>query len=151
MADQATRDPPALRQELARLQRRFSGVVGQLLGARQRMLRGSFVLLHRKCGKPNCACTRGELHPGRYLSWSEQGRTRTVYVGADDAAHVRTGAERYQRFRQARAELVKISTRVVEVVDALGEALIDSWEPKRSGSRNRRGGRGGGGGESGKS
>src|SRR6266511_5990075 len=63
------------------------------------------------------ACARGEPHPTRYLSWSQQGRTRIAYVSAHNAATVREAANRYQRFRAARAELVKLCGRFLEVVD----------------------------------
>jgi hypothetical protein len=48
-----------------------------------------------------------------------------VYVSADQAATVKTAAERYQRFRRARAQLVKLSTRTVALADRLQQALTE--------------------------
>jgi len=120
-----------------------------LFGTRQRMMRGSFVVLGKKCGKAGCTCTRGELHPTRYLSASQDGRTRMVYVSAEQAATVKPAAERYQRFRRARAQLVKLSTRTVALADRLQHALTEPLATPRARRRTagpgneRRGGDGG--------
>lgn len=118
-------DPAALRQLIARTEQAREHQLRVLFSTRQRMMRGSFVVLRKKCGKAGCTCTRGMLHPTRYLSASEQGRTRMVYVSAEQAATVKAGAERYQRFRRARAELVKLSRRTVALADRLQQALTD--------------------------
>lgn len=125
MARSKADDPAALRQLIARTEQAREHQLRVLFSTRQRMVRGSFVVLGKKCGKAGCACTRGALHPTRYLSASEQGRTRMVYVSAAQAATVKAGAERYQRFRRARAELVKLSTRTVALADRLQQALTD--------------------------
>jgi hypothetical protein len=119
-------DPAALRQLIGRTERQRTRQLQVLLSTRQRLVRGSFVVLGKKCGKAGCACTRGALHATRYLSASEQGRTRMVYVSAEEAAAVKTAAERYQRFRRARAQLVKLSMQTVALADRLQQALTAS-------------------------
>ena len=133
-------DPAALRQLIGRTERQRTQQLEVLLSTRQRLARGSFVVLGKKCGKAGCACTRGALHPTRYLSASEQGRTRMVYISAQEAAGVKSAAERYQRFRRARAQLVKLSTRTVALADRLGRALTEPL-PACAARRQRRGGR----------
>jgi hypothetical protein len=155
MARSKSDDPAALRQLIARTERAREQQLRVLFATRQRMVRGSFVVLGKKCGKAGCACTRGELHPTRYVSASEAGRTRMVYVAAPQAATVKAGTERYQRFRRARAALVKLSTRTITLADRLQQALTDALgapgtrrrqaEPAQEGSggdggRHRRGG-----------
>jgi len=132
-------DPAALRQLIGRTERQRTQHLEELLSTRQRLVRGSFVVLGKKCGKAGCACTRGALHPTRYLSASEQGRTRMVYVSAEEAAAVKTAAERYQRFRRARAQLVKLSTRTVALADRLQQALTEPL-PAQARRRQRSGG-----------
>ena len=35
-----------------------------------------------RCGKENCRCAEGDLHgPYYYAYWSEEGKTRTQYIG----------------------------------------------------------------------
>jgi predicted Zn-dependent protease len=70
--------------------------------AAPRMIRGSVVTHRRRCGKPNCRCTAGELHEAVVLSYSERGRTRFLMLPASEVAAVRAAAERY---RAAEAKL----------------------------------------------
>ena len=68
-----------------------------------RLVRGSVVVQHRRCGQPNCHCADGqELHETTALSYSDAGRTRALMIDAADLAAVRRSVERY---RQARAKL----------------------------------------------
>ena len=69
-----------------------------------RMIRGSVVVQRRRCGKANCRCTDGEsLHEATVLSYSEDGRNRTVMLAADQVGPVRAAVERY-RAAQAKLE-----------------------------------------------
>ena len=144
MAGSKRDDPAALRQLVGRTERQRTRQVEVLLSTRLRLVRGSFVLLGKKCGKAGCACTRGALHATRYLSASEQGRTRMVYVSAEDAAAVKSAAERYQRFRRARAQLVKLSTQTVTLADRLQQALTEPVARRRQRSGGPAGQRSGG-------
>ena len=44
------------------------------------LLRGNLLQRRRVCGKPNCKCTRGELHASLYLVFSEGGKLRQIFV-----------------------------------------------------------------------
>ena len=45
------------------------------------MIRGSVVVQRRRCGTPTCRCADGEqLHESTVLSYSHQGRNRTVML-----------------------------------------------------------------------
>ena len=69
-----------------------------------RMIRGSVVVQRRRCGKANCRCTDGEsLHEATVLSYSQDGRNRTVMLSAEQIAPVRAAVERY-RAAQAKLE-----------------------------------------------
>ena len=65
------------------------------------LLRGSLVTLRRRCGKPNCRCATGEAHETPALSYSMDGRTKTVTLREQDLAHVVAGLARYEQARQA--------------------------------------------------
>ena len=68
-----------------------------------RMIRGSVVVQRRRCGKSSCRCADGEsLHKSTALSYSEDGRNRTVMLGAAEVAAVTAAVGRY---RSARARL----------------------------------------------
>ena len=68
-----------------------------------RMLRGSLVVQRRRCGKRNCRCADGtDLHETPALSYTRDGRTRTVVLSASEVDEVRAAIGRY---RTAVAEL----------------------------------------------
>jgi hypothetical protein len=112
------------------------GQVKELLAA-DAMVAGSFVTLARGCGKATCRCARGEKHQGKYLSRSEGGRTRLVYVPAGDEVEVATRAERYRRFREARAVLMKLAAETAQAADALQIVLTQPY-PKEARRRRKR-------------
>jgi len=130
-------DPSRIRQQLVQTEARRDQHLQVLLDTRLRMIRGSFVLLGKKCGKPNCRCSTGEPHPTHYLSISEEGRKRMVHVRSVDLAMVREAAERYRSFREARAALVKLSAEVVALADALQECLVDPYPSASKGGKSR--------------
>lgn len=77
-----------------------------------RVLRGSLIVLKRKCGKANCRCARGQPHQTPALSYSLGGVTRIVTLRAADVAAVRAALARYRRevARWERAALTGIAT-----------------------------------------
>jgi hypothetical protein len=101
-----SRDLSKLRQQIYKLQGEHARLVQRMLKSRG-MVKGSVVTLARRCGKPGCKCNRGEKHKSKYLSISEGGKTRMVYLKPGMEMKVGEAAERYRRFRRARAQLVK--------------------------------------------
>jgi hypothetical protein len=68
-----------------------------------RLLRGSLVVQRRRCGKRNCRCAKGtELHETPAVSYTRNGRTRTVVLSESEVEAVRAAIGRY---RTAVAEL----------------------------------------------
>lgn len=98
------------------------------------MVQGSFYLLRRKCGKPNCRCARGQLHATYVLTRSEQGKDRLYSVPKDQRASLRQWAAEYRRYQRARAVLAKRSGRLLVLVDAMAARRLLVWPPKNPGS-----------------
>ncbi len=81
--------------------------------------RGSVTENWRKCGKPNCACA-APGHPGhgpRFLWTRSEGRRKRVgrQLAAAEVGKVRAEVARHAEFQE-------ISTRIVEVNEAICEA-----------------------------
>lgn len=93
------------------------------------MIVGSFVTLGRRCGKPTCHCAQGDKHYGKFISRSEGGRTRLIYVPGGEEVDVATKADRYRSFRQARADLMKLANQTAELADTLQQALTEPYPP----------------------
>jgi len=119
-----------LRQKLWRAYAALARTLRQLQRA-QPMVQGSFYLLRRKCGKPNCRCATGELHASWVLTRSEAGQDRIYSVPKDQRAQVRQWALEYRRYQRARAALVKAHPRLVALADQMAEQRLLVWPEKK--------------------
>lgn len=61
------------------------------------LLRGSLIVLRRKCGKPSCSCAKGALHETPALSYSLRGVTKMLTLRRQDLPEVRAGLRRYKK------------------------------------------------------
>jgi hypothetical protein len=107
-----------LRQELRRLLEDLECSVEVVFG-RAPLIKGNVYEMARKCGKPSCTCTRGQLHKSLVLSWSHQGKTRLKSIPAEKLAELRRKSEEYLRFRRARAQVTVIHKQMLEVIDRI--------------------------------
>lgn len=82
-----------------------------------RMIRGSVVVQRRRCGTATCRCAAGkQLHESTVLSYSDQGRNKTVMLAAEEIEKVRAAVARYRAAQakleeQANAGLAALLTR----------------------------------------
>jgi hypothetical protein len=83
-----------LRQELRRLLADLERSLEVVFG-RTSWVKGNVYEIARKCGKPSCTCTRGQLHKSRVLSWSYQGKTRLKSIPAERLEELRRKSEKY--------------------------------------------------------
>jgi len=108
----------SLRQTLVRLKDRPVKLLPIFLEG-YHMVKGTVYALRRRCGKPNCRCAGGKLHETTVLSASISGRSRLWTVPADQVGKMRKLTKRYQRFRAARADFVKLYTKMLRAIDAI--------------------------------
>lgn len=116
-------NPSQIRQRIRGLEDSLGSLVAQLLAERGPLRRGSFVTLHRKCGKATCHCAHGPGHPASYLSTRHEGRTRLFYLTREVRDQVAEEAGRYRTFRQRRALLAKRMRAILTGLDELARAL----------------------------
>jgi hypothetical protein len=94
------------------------------------MVRGTFYLLRRKCGKPNCRCARGQLHASWVLSRSEEGKDRLYAVPKSERLRVRRGAAEYRRYQRARALWAKRHAEVLALAEEIAKHRLQVWPKK---------------------
>ncbi len=70
--------------------------------ARPLVLHGTLTTFRRRCGKPGCRCASGEPHESPALTYTEEGRTKTLTLSATEVVEVRAALARYE---SARADL----------------------------------------------
>jgi hypothetical protein len=103
---------------LRRLLQNLEGCLEVAFG-RAPLVKGNVYEMARKCGKPNCVCTRGELHRSMVLSWSEEGKTRLLSIPPQRLRELQEKSEEYLRFRRARARVTEICRDIVGVLDQM--------------------------------
>ena len=117
----------SLRSQLLKAQEGLPDLLEHCLG-REPLLPGSLYTLRRKCGKPNCRCSRGELHESTVLSYRGQGRPRNISPPAELLESLRSMTHAYRRCRQARAKLVSWQRQLLALVDALEASRVQQGE-----------------------
>ena len=119
-----------LRQKLWRAYAALARTLRQLQRD-QPMLQGSFYLLRRKCGKPNCRCASGPLHASWVLTRSEAGKDRIYSVPKAQRAQVRRWALEYRRYQRARAALAKAHPKLLALADQMAGQRLLVWPKKK--------------------
>jgi hypothetical protein len=73
-------------------------------------VRGSVVLMKRRCTYPRCRkCASGEGHPTWVLTVSRKGKTHTVYLGPRRRVSAQHLAENYRRLQRLIEELAEVN------------------------------------------
>ena len=86
---------------------------------RSPLVKGNVYELARKCGKPNCICTRGQLHRSMVLTWSEGGKRRLFSIPPERVGELKEKSEEYLRVRRARARVTEICREILVVLDQM--------------------------------
>ena len=110
--------PSRLRQALRHLLRELEGSL-EVAFNRSPLVKGNVYQMARKCGKPNCICTRGQLHRSMVLSWSEGGKSRLFSVPPERVGELKERSEEYLRVRRARARVTEICKEILAVLDQM--------------------------------
>ena len=108
--------------QLRQTLRYLSGQLNQLMDpffSQKPVIKGSVYELKRKCGKPGCKCTQGELHSSMVLSASEKGRTRLRVIPKGFLVEVQIKVQRYQKLRGARAQVVETHKKILQALDEM--------------------------------
>jgi hypothetical protein len=107
-----------LRQALRHLLRELEECL-EVAFERSPLVKGNVYQMARKCGKPNCVCTRGGLHRSMVLSWSEGGKSRLRSIPPERLGELKEKSEEYLRFRRARARVTEICREILAVLDQM--------------------------------
>lgn len=59
------------------------------------LLRGSLIVLRRRCGKLTCRCAKGKPHETPALSYSLKGTTRILTLREEDVRFAKAALARY--------------------------------------------------------
>ena len=121
MSIKTTRDKKKfsqLRQSLARLANEIGQIVEPFFSDKP-VIKGSVYELKTKCGKPGCKCAQGQLHHRMVLSASEKGKTQLRAIPRGFLVEVQTKVRSYQELRRARARLIEVQRKIVQLIDEM--------------------------------
>lgn len=118
-----------LRQEIARCLKDIVQLKDEL-ATRKPMARGTVYILKRKCGKQNCRCQKGKLHPQICLAWGEGGKKYLRPLRGQEIDRYKKLTAYHRRFRKARTKFIKLGKRMVELSNKLEQEML-----KRGGKR----------------
>ena len=124
-----------LRQQLSEAGRLFDLQLRTVMEHKE-LMRGGVYRLRRKCGKPGCRCTRGQLHESWVHLVREGGVQRTRVLPKGEVARWRALADQYRRFRLARRELKRQYDKILLLVDQLEGARAVLPPTRQKGDNN---------------
>jgi hypothetical protein len=84
--------------------------------------RGSVHEARRRCGKPTCRCTRGELHVSTVFSDRSGEKQRNLTLKGKALERFRKMTEAYRHVRRHRARAVAVQREILEIFDVLEAA-----------------------------
>ena len=116
--------------QLQALEKRRAVLIERLCQA-QAMIKGSFSTSYRRCGQANCRCAEGKGHPMNRISYTDQGKSRTKLVRAEDIEWAKQMTEFYKRFRKDRQALRQLEKKLNLAIDQLETKTITRTAAKR--------------------
>jgi len=101
------RQQPTGRSHLSARERDFRSRLAKLIHG-DGILRGSLSVRERTCGKPTCKCAKGEKHVSLYLTFSEDGKYRQLFVPKHLEEEVRAWVSNHQKARELLEEISRL-------------------------------------------
>jgi len=117
---------PEARKEFGRLSRERYRLEQEVVSglSRKKLIAGTPVEKYKACNKGNCKCTRGELHgPAYYVSRKEGGKTKMIFIRRKLWPKVEEKVKRYQRWRVIRAQVVRMNSEMLALIDRMEKAV----------------------------
>ena len=92
--------------------RKQQRLMDRLLRATEIMVQGGLSETSRRCGNPNCVCSRDpeRLHgPHLYVTYREDGKSRSLYVPPEHAQAAREAQQAWANFWEIGCSLAKVN------------------------------------------
>lgn len=62
-------------------------------------MEGSLSVTERMCGQKSCVCRRGKKHRAMYLTWKEDGKTRSMYIPVAKQKEALAMSQNYKKLK----------------------------------------------------
>ena len=78
------------------------------------VLAGTLAQVQKRCGQPSCACHHGgPLHQAHHLTFSDEGKSRNVYVPQDLLTEVRSWVQEHHRLKALQHEVTLLTVALI--------------------------------------
>jgi len=105
-------------------------IISKLLDVTE-MIRGSYIIVKTKCGKPACWCVDGDGHQHARITWTENGKGNTRAVPDEDDKWLTKMTKTYRDFRQLKQELVALEADIKNDLAGLEQKIISKTRKGR--------------------
>ena len=119
----------SLRRKMIDLQKEVEKLTETFLSGEPH-LPGCVYTLQRRCGKQTCRCAKGKLHSTEVLSYRGEGRPKNISPRPGELPDFKKLTSSYQRFRESRAQFVKLHREMLQVVDEIGTICTEKGEKR---------------------
>ena len=94
------------------------------------MIRGTYGVAYRRCGKLNCWCSNKDSkgHPSHRISWTKNGKSATKSIPKEDIAWIKEMTGNYKRWRGLRTKLRKLEQEFKNMLDQFEDEVIKKTE-----------------------
>lgn len=117
--------------DLKYLEKKRSALIAELLEVRY-MLRGSFGVSYRSCGKSTCWCATEEKgHPYNRIAWTKDAQGFTKVIAQEEIAWIKEVTDAYRRFRKLRQKLRKLNDDQRFLLNKLEDDLVEKTKKLR--------------------
>ncbi len=98
------------------------------------MLKGSYGITYRRCGKPNCWCAdpQAQGHPSYRVTWNDDGISYTRNIPVNDRVWAKQAVENYKWFKSERRSIRSLCQKLQVDVDNLGINIIKKTRAKKT-------------------
>jgi uncharacterized protein YjiS (DUF1127 family) len=113
--------------EIKKVTARIVRLVEALIGAND-MVRGSYSIVHLRCGKATCWCAKpGQKgHVCTRITWTANGTSRTKTLREEDRERLRKAVETYRMYRRGRRQLRTQEKLLEELLDKHEQAVANN-------------------------
>ena len=80
-----------------------------------KFIKGTPVILKRKCGQKGCKCVKGEKHSSLYLSKSVKGKTAMTYIPKKYEQEIYSGVEKYKTIIKKIEKISEINLEILKL------------------------------------
>jgi len=115
----------AFLRKILKLERERETLMAELLET-TRMVRGTFAINYRRCGKKTCWCYESEKgHPTNRITWTKNAKPGSKIIPKEDVPWIAGMTTNYKRFKKNRQRLRAINEELRSLLNSFEDAVVE--------------------------